>query len=74
MKLSDKIIRMMYEFEGRSGQKPKAIYLGVKTRMDLFTEVESASAFYSGTTKIPRPEFNGLPIFLVDEEDYLNIG
>ena len=65
---------MMHEFEGRSGQKPKAIYLGFKTRAALFMEVESALAFYSGTTKIPRPEFNGLPIFLVNEEEHLNIG
>ena len=74
MKISDAIIKMMYEFEGRSGKRPKAIYLGCKTRMDLLTEIESVSVFYSGTTKIPRSEFNGLPIFLVDEEEHLNIG
>jgi len=74
VKLTDKVINMMYEFEGRTGQKPKAIYVGYKTRIDLLDEAGSALLFRLPTIEIPHSEFYGVPIFIVDEEEHLNVG
>ena len=74
VKLTDKVINMMHEFEGRTGQKPKAIYLGYKTRTDLLDEAGSALLFPLPTIEIPRTTLSGVPIFMVDEEEHLNIG
>ena len=98
VKLTDKIFTMMYEFEGRTGQKPKAIYLGYKTRTDLLNEVGSKLLFPLPIIEIQRPTFSkasacseapacgetptfsgvdtfsGVPIFIVDEEEHLNVG
>lgn len=72
MGLIGKITEMLYELEGRLGKKPIAIYLGRLTKQALYAECE-AFQLCPGQSKL-RPEFNGVPIFTVDDDNHLNVG
>jgi hypothetical protein len=75
LNLPVKITEMIAEFEARSNQKVKAIYVGHKTAINLCDDLGCASYIaHRWLSKDTRLEFNGLPVFRVDADEHLNVG
>lgn len=65
------VTKLMYDFEGRTGKKPIAIYLGFNTLKDLKRQLNSALMYQRQSD---RSSLTGVPIYEVDCAEHLNVG
>jgi hypothetical protein len=72
--VSKDIITAMYEFKKHQLKEPNGIYLGFGTRRDLCAE-PGIRAYLDGYSAVgEREKFNGVRIYVVDEEKHLAVG
>lgn len=64
------VTKLMYDFEGRTGKKPTAIYLGFNTLKDLKRQLNSALMYQC---QPDRSSLAGVPIYEVDCAEHLNV-
>ena len=72
MDISEQIIRKIAEFESKTGEKPKQVYLGLFDKMDLYEFMRRRFGLKKFKTKHAE-EFYGIEIYLVDVDRHINV-
>lgn len=72
--LFDGLRVLIYRHSNATGTPPKAIYMGRTTKRELFSDPVIKNFMGYRGSDASRPDFQGIPIYIVDEENYLAVG
>lgn len=73
MNTLQRVLNAIYQFEGLTGRKIRAIYFGTNTFDRMHPFITSLSLAVDDKV-VMRPHFNGVPIFLVDADEHVGVG
>jgi len=71
MRINEKILEKLADFEATTGVVPLAIYLGIE---EIFLLKEWMHTTFGGTFDIDDPELYGIKIYVVMRMNYLGVG
>lgn len=69
-----KLLKMKAQIKHFNPEKKLCLYVGRKEARELSELAKSLRSEFNQNEGVFREEFNGMPIYVVNEESHLNIG